>query len=330
MALQPKKDRSKKEANLFSNVRARAQRGFYEGAMYFVPLSIYLSQKNNQRMKTCKSVLCLIPLVVILFSCQKELSTEAGSNNGGGGSGGSTSNCNNTVMKLKRWQATFDPDYYIETAWNNDGTIQSIKVNVSLSDYRTAKFTYANGRIKEAVLYENATNSVYDTAVYRYNAVGKVDSMYLKNNDGFGIRLTYNSNNKLVKYTRHESGGDVMFYWNIVTDANDNITKAEEYWNNSSGFDKETIYTFTRDTKKNPLAGLAPYMMYLDDDYQSFWYWGPNNFTDQRYQDLTGSGIDLTTGYKFKYNGSCYPTSAQNTIMGQPVFTDDDFTFSYY
>ena len=232
-------------------------------------------------------------------------------------------------MKLKRWQATFDTDHYIETAWNGDGTIQSIKVNVPLSDYRTAKFIYANGRIKEAVIYESGTNTIYDTAVYRYNAAGKVDSMYLKNDDWFDISLKYNSSNKLIKYTRYASG-DVMFYWNIVTDANDNVIKAEEFWNNGTSFDKETTYTFTRDTKKNPLAGLAPYMVYLDDDYQSFWYWGPNNYTDQRYQDHTGTGIDLTTGYKFKYNTSCYPISSQNTISGQVIFTDDDFLYTYY
>ena len=277
----------------------------------------------------------LLPVVFILFSCQKEITDDPGGTTGGSGGGGNTGggsatpNCNNTVMKLKKWQATFDADHYIETAWNGDGTIQSIKVNVPLSEYRTAKFIYANGRIKEAVLYESGTNTVYDTAVYRYNAAGKVDSMYLKNDDWFDISLKYNSSNKLIKYTRYASG-DVMFYWNIVTDAHDNVTKAEEFWNNGTSFDKETTYTFTRDTKKNPLSGLAPYMMYLDDDYQSFWYWGPNNYTDQRYQDHTGTGIDLTTGYKFKYNTSCYPISSQNTIMGQTLFTDDDFLYTYY
>ena len=277
----------------------------------------------------------LLPVVFILFSCQKEITDDPGGTTGGSGGGGNTGggsatpNCNNTVMKLKKWQATFDADHYIETAWNGDGTIQSIKVNVPLSEYRTAKFIYANGRIKEAVIYESGTNTVYDTAVYRYNAAGKVDSMYLKNDDWFDISLKYNSSNKLIKYTRYASG-DVMFYWNIVTDANDNVTRAEEFWNNGTSFDKETTYTFTRDTKKNPLAGLAPYMMYLDDDYQSFWYWGPNNYTDQRYQDHTGTGTDLTTGYKFKYNTSCYPISSQNTIMGQTLFTDDDFLYTYY
>jgi len=289
-------------------------------------------------MKNYKSILCLVSLVTILLSCQKEVSNEIGSGNGGGGTGGTggggnpTAGCNNTVMKLKRWQASFDSEYYIETAWNGDGTAQSIKVNISLSDYRTAKFIYSNSQIKEAILYDNSTGAVYDTAVYHYNAAGKVDSMYLKNNDRFNIALAYNSSNKLVKYTRYASAtpGDVMFYWTVVTDVNDNITKAEEYWNNGTSFDKETIYTFTRDTKKNPLAGLAPYMMYLDDEYQAFWYWGPNNMTDQRYQDLTGTGIDLTTGYKFKYNANCYPSAAQNTIMGQTLFADDDFTFTYY
>jgi len=119
---------------------------------------------------------------------------------------------------------------------------------------------------KEAILYQNADGAIWDTAVYHYNAAGKVDSMYLKKDNGFGISLTYNNSNRLVKFTRYASAtpGDVMYYWTVTTDANDNVIKAEEYWHNNSGFDKETIYTFTRDTKKNPLAGLAPYMMYLE------------------------------------------------------------------
>jgi len=286
-------------------------------------------------MKTVlKFLLYFIPIIVILNSCQKEVSSEPGTNNGGGngggtGGGGSTGNCNNTVMRLKKWQATADANNYIEMTWNTDGTIQSVKINVPLSDYRTAKFNYASGRIKEAVLYDNATNAVIDTVIYHYNAAGKVDSMYLKHDNYFDIALTY-SNNKLVKYTRYESNRDVMYYYTVVTDANDNVIKAEEYWNNGSSYSKETIFNFTRDTKKNPLAGLAPYLMYLDDEYQAFWYWGPNNYTDERYQDLTGSGIDLTTGYKFVYNANCYPSSSRVTIMGQPVFTDDDYTFTYY
>lgn len=268
-----------------------------------------------------KTIKFLIPVILILVSCTKGPRDVI---DGGGGTG----NCNTTVMKLKKWQATFDANHYIEAAWNTDGTIQSLKVNVPLSEYLTARYNYANGKIKEAILYDNASNTIFDTVVYHYDANGKVDSMYRKSDNWFDIKLTY-SGGKLVKYTRYAAGA-IMFYWNIITDANDNVIKAEEYWNNGGTFSKETTYTYTRDDKKNPLAGLAPYMMYLDDDYQGFWYWGPNNYTDQRYQDHTGTGIDLTTGYKFKYNGNCYPASSQNTIMGQPLFPDDDFVFTYY
>jgi hypothetical protein len=85
--------------------------------------------------------------------------------------------------------------------------------------------------------------------------VDKVDSMYLKNEDWFDISLRYNSSNQLVKYTRYGSGV-ILIYWTIVTDDNDNVVKAEDYWNNGAlGYSKETNYTFTRDAKKNPLAG---------------------------------------------------------------------------
>ncbi len=95
-------------------------------------------------------------------------------------------------------------------------------------------------------------------------------------------------------------------------------------------YTKESTLTFTRDDRKNPLESFAPYLFYLDDEYQVFWYWGPNNFTDQRFVDHTGSGIDLTTGYKFKYNANCYPSSSQNTIFIAALFADDDFTYTYY
>lgn len=280
--------------------------------------------------------LLLVPTLIFLSSCQKEGSFEdpnGGSGGNGGGNGGGTNNgpCNNTVMKIKKRQATFDANHFVEATWNTDGTIHSINLNESFTEYRTATFVYANGKIKEAILTDNRNNNqVYDTAVFRYNAAGKVDSMYLKNDDWFDIKLDYN-NGKLVKYSRYASGG-VLFYWTIVTDANDNIVKAEEYYDDGSGggFKKESTYTYTRDDRKDPFAGLAPYMMYLDDDYGIFRFWGANNYIDQRYVDHTGSGIDLTTGNKFKYNNNCYPASSQNTILGQVLFTDDDFTFTYY
>jgi hypothetical protein len=293
-----------------------------------------LNPKTPYMLSVSKKSLLVFPVLLCLFSCQKEASFEIpnGANPGGGNNNGGNNNgsCNNTVMKIKKCQATFDPNHYVEASWNTDGTIHSIKINVPLTEYRTATFIYGNGKIKEAVLTDNANNNqVIDTVVFRYNTAGKVDSMYMKNDDWFDIKLDYN-NGKLVKYTRYASGG-VLFYWNIVTDGNDNITKAEEYYsNNTGGFDKESTYTYTRDDRKNPFAGLAQFMMYLDDDYGIFRYWGANNYTEQRYQDHTGTGIDLTTGFKFKYNNSCYPASSQQTIQGQPLFPDDDFTFTYY
>jgi hypothetical protein len=254
----------------------------------------------------------------ILSACQKEGSGEAGGD------------CNNTVMRLKKWQATFDDSDYVEATWNGDGTINTLKLNVPLSEYRTAKFVYAGGRVKETILYYNSSGDVVDTVVYRYNNDGKVDSMYMKNDDGFSRKLTW-TNGKLTKLTRYNNGpGNILYYFDIVTDANGNITKADEYWEDGASFKKISTFTYTRDTKKNPFTDLAPYMMFLNDEYEIFWFWGPNNMTDQRYQDFDGTGIDMISGYKFKYNGNCYPNSAQNTIMGQPVFQDDDFIFTYY
>src|SRR6185369_6948621 len=271
--------------------------------------------------------------LVYLTSCQKELAdaSSGGNSGGGGGTGGSgnyNSSCNNTLMKIKRWQALFDDSDYIAATWNGDGTIQTIKYNVPLSEYRTATYVYQNNRVAQAILYDNMNNHPYDTAIFHYNDAGLVDSMYLKNDNWFDISLGY-SNGKINKYTRYANGG-VMFYWDIETDAKGNISKATEWWNDPSGFIKQSVETYTRDDRKNPFKDLAAYMFYLNDDYEIFRAWGPNNYTDERYQDFTGTGVDLTTGFKFKYNSNCYPNTSQNTIMGQTIFPDDDFQFTYY
>lgn len=277
-----------------------------------------------------KLSLILCTSVLVFVSCQKEVSTENGNGNGGGtGGGGTNGSCNSTVMRLNKMQSTSD-DTHVQATWNSNGTIHSIKFHQLLIDDVTATYIYSNGKITEAVMTNNDDGSLIDTAEFRYNAQGKVDSFWRKNDVGFGVKLTY-SNGKLIKYTRYgDTPGSIMEYWDIVTDANDNIVKAEEFWNESTGFTKQTTYTYTRDTRKNPLAGLAPYMLHMITIEPIFWYWGPNNFTDQRYIDYTGSGTDLTSGFKYKYNNNCYPSSSQVTIYGQVVFTDDDYTFTYY
>lgn len=284
-----------------------------------------------------------LPLIVIGFvslvyfsSCQKEvpddLSVTGNGGSGGtsGGTGGATYNasCNNTVMKIKRWQALFDTAHYIAATWNGDGTVQTIKYNVPLSEYRTATYLYQNNRVTGAALYENLSNQRGDTALFHYNAAGLVDSMYLKNSYWFDMSIRY-TNGKITKFIRY-ADGQVLYYWDVETDAKGNVTKAVEWNGGSSGFTKESTYTYTRDDRKNPFSDLAPYMFYLNDEYEIFRLWGPNNYTDQRYQDHTGTGIDLTTGFKFKYNSNCYPATSQQTIMGATLFTDDDFQFTYY
>lgn len=268
-----------------------------------------------------------------LTSCQKEFdfnpSVRDSLTNNPGMPDNNNSACNNTVLKIKRFQSLFDSLQYIAAEWNADGTIKMIEMNTLFSEHKSATYLYANGGIKEAVLRLNEDNKIWDTVVFHYNAGGKVDSMYLKNSPYFNIKLSYNSDGKLIKYSRY-SKTDIMVYWDIKTDTKDNIVEAVEYAVSTSGASKQSTMNFTRDDRKNPFSGLAPYMFYLDDDYNIFWHWGANNFIDQKYVDHTGTGIDIMSGYKFKYNPDCYPVTSQNTISGMVLFTDDDFRFTYY
>jgi hypothetical protein len=169
---------------------------------------------------------------------------------------------------------------------------------------------------------------VYDTAVFRYNAQGQVDSMYLKNDSWFNRKITY-TGGKISRITRY-TGTDAMYYWTVQTDVNGNIVQAEEYWANATGFKKESTYNYSRDNRKNPFENLPPYLFYLDDEYAIFRWWGSNNMINQEYIDHTGTvTAPVVSGYAYKYNANCYPATSQQTIFGSALFPDDDFKFTY-
>lgn len=280
-----------------------------------------------------KPLLLLTAIVsMLIFSCSKERSLETGITpppGGGGGGTGGGSGCNNVVMKLTKLQALFDVNQFITVGWTPGGAVDNVKMNMQFSDYLTAKYIYENSKIKEAVLIDHINgNAILDTAVFRHNAAGKLDSMYRKGG-GFDLSLKYDASGKLVKLIRHDNGG-MMYYYDITTDAGGNITKAVEYWNSGGNFIKQSTFLYTRDNKKNPFETMAPYMLYLDDEYAIFRHWGPNNYIDQTYEDHTTPGLVMVTGEKNRYNANCYPTKGQNTIMGAVLFpNDDDWEYFY-
>jgi hypothetical protein len=231
-------------------------------------------------------------------------------------------------MKFKRLQSLGDPEDYLEAEWNTDGTLKKIKMNLPLSELRNATYIYDNSRIKEAVIRENYSGDIVDTAVIHYDGNGQVDSMYLKHDDSYNIKLTYTSKllTRVTRFVNTRPG----IYWDVETDGKGNVTKAVEWLDQGSGFEKQSTFIFTRDDRKNPLASLAPYMIYLDDAQNIFWYWGPNNYIDQNYQDHTGSGISLITGNKFSYNDNCYPANSETTINGVALLNEPNFEYSYY
>lgn len=277
------------------------------------------------------SVLCLA-----IFSCSKETSLETGNNptqpggGGGGGTGGGTGACvNSVVMKLTRLQSLFDANQYIRMSWNSSSAVDSVVMNLQLSEYLTAKYIYENSRIKEAVLLDhNNGYAILDTVVFRHNAAGKMDSMYRKGG-GFDRSFKYDATGKLTRITRHDNGG-VMYYYDITMDSRGNITKAVEFWNNGTAFEKQSTFLYSRDEKRNPFASIAPYMLELDDEYAIFRHWGSNNYVEQTYEDHTTPGLIMITGEKNLYNTNCYPTKSQNTIMGAVLFPNDyDWEYFY-
>jgi hypothetical protein len=244
---------------------------------------------------------------------------------------GTASSCNNKEMKLKRIQSTTDDRFYLSAEWNADGTIKALELNEMLSYGFNATYIYANGKIKEAEMRWIGKSDIDDTAVFVYNSEGKVDSIYMKNS-----QTTYGGNLKFIyiggKLTKLKgyTGNEPEFYWDITTDANQNIIKAVEYYKSNTGYTKENTYTYKRDSRKNPLKNLAVYMFGLDDPYVIFRYWGANNYVEQRYEGHTDPVVDITTGFKYKYDGDCYPKSSMNTISGFSILNEDDWIYTYY
>lgn len=275
---------------------------------------------------TTKSSIILALFVACLsfFSCRKDNSTFITDKS-------SNSDCDTTVKRIKKIQSTTSESDFLEAEWNTDGTVKKINMNLIFSENRRADYVYENGRIIQVILNNNINDPETDTAVFHYNTEGNVDSIYLKvGKDDYNsnIKLTYTEGKlkKLVGYM----GTEIYYYYDIETDANQNITKATEYQKDGASFVKENTYTFTYDSKKNPLKKLGVYMLYLDDADNIFQLWGSNNYIDQRYEGHTGIPVDVTTGNKYKYNDHCYPVSYMQTVMGMVILNEDAYTYTYY
>lgn len=268
-------------------------------------------------MRSLTLVLALAIFLTQFSSCKKSSST----NNPNG--------CNTVVQQLQRFQSASDPNDYFEATWNSDNTISGMKMYEQLSNILNITFTYSGGRISAGAI-KNSSDVFLDSAIFHYNGAGQVDSMYTKAHWQRGISITYTGG--VVSKISWYNGTSLAWYWNITSDASGNITAGDEYeWDSgTSTFVRTTRYEYTRDSKKSPFAGLSPYMLYLDDDYAIYRTWGPNNNVNQRWIDYSGGGFDITSGYLYTYNGNCYPTGARTTINGVPVFSTDDYTFTYY
>jgi hypothetical protein len=224
-------------------------------------------------------------------------------------------------------QAPGDPDDYIEAEWDTDGKIKTIKNAHSLHKSRTT-YEYQNGRITRAVLHNLNGNDQTGSIIYQYNPDGRVILMYDEADEDDNSRFEY-ANGKLKKVTRYVDGS-IDTYWDVQTDENNNIVKAEEWLNEESDFTKQATYTFTRDTRKNPFKDLAVYMMHFDDASLIFNFWGANNFTNEVVKTYGFFAMEATAGFKYKYDASCHPVSSQQTLSGVVSVLTDSYQYTYY
>ena len=249
-------------------------------------------------------------------------------------SSSSSNGCNSVVSKLKKYYSvnTSTPFDTLSVTYNSNGTVNQVFNHLQGNLPQGFSFRYANGKISQAILTSLSTNTITDTVDYFYNSSNLLDSLSLRKttNSYANVKFVY-SGSTLVKVKGY-SRAIPTFYWDIVADANGNITRAEQYWTSSTGWQKESLYEFTRDDRKNPFNPFAIYLLGsgYDEAYHYFRLMGSNNYTNQTYTDYTGSGLVLTTGFQYKLNSDCYPTASTATIDGQVLFAGDDFRFSYY
>lgn len=229
--------------------------------------------------------------------------------------------------KLKRIQNAFNDTEFIETEWHSDGRIKGITMTELLSRGLRLSFIYTGTVLTGANVYEAGYNNVHATVSYHYNSTGQLDSIGGTERGRF--KLIYNGD-KLVRIKEYIRSSPYRTH-DIEMDDKGNITKAVDHYNGENGLEKESTHSYVRDKKVNPLAGLAPYMLTLDDVYAISRHWGPNNYTEQIYEDHTDWLIRVSTGAKINYDNNCYPTSSTSLVEGQ-VFIDDtpDTIYSYY
>lgn len=274
---------------------------------------------------------CLLSVCsLVIVSCQKEiswddLSNQPGTGTGGGGTGTTPGGCGNVVMKVKRFHPVIDTNLQITVEYDGSGKMIALRNNMLGSRKRTANYYYENNRIVKAALYDIASGNFEDTVKYVYGTSGRLDSIYLKNDDNFNLKLTYDAAGRLQRIMRYD--GTVTMFYQLVTERypNGNIKKVEDREPSGS---VNTYYEYKWDDRKNPFEDIALYMFHLDDEEMIFRFYGKFNYTDEAFLH-THNNVGGETGLKYSYNSNCYPKGAQVTFAGMPLFPDDDFKWEY-
>lgn len=274
-----------------------------------------------------RKIIALFTLLVLLASCQKEISFEnSTTNNGGGSSGGSTNGNRLVKITMKAGSDTGSVRYTYnsankligyagtqEAAQYSGDLVMTIKRN---SSNIITEITEVGPELQQSGIdkithyyYYDDVNKRYKSEVTKYSVQG----MEMADSNAFG----YSSGNKLessIEYSDYGTGYEVHGKY-VFTFTGNNITKEEFLTDFGTGNLKtQMTTTYEYDSKTNPLqyADEAVPLTTLED-YATFM--SVNNIT-KRSTVIANVPLPQTQSFTYTYNSTNRPSTATINYMG--------------
>lgn len=284
-------------------------------------------------MKFALSFLALV--IIMLTSCQKEISGDI--LNGGGGGGNTT-----TGLLIKTVQKTGQDSLVTTYTYNSNKKITGLTqtgtdeqgnvVNREYRYYRNSSGIITSYTGIDADLVSAGVDSV--SVIVHYNSSTSRYTSNVLNLTASGLTLldssafVYDGTGKIIAENAYESpsgnGSDYYLSGKIdyTYDASGNITQLEIHDLDISGAEIFTATTkLNYDTRNNPLHfGMEGFAVGHQE------WASPNNISSEALSDSNGPADDQILSIIFTYNSNSEPATGQTTVMPDNII----FNTSYF
>lgn len=269
-----------------------------------------------------KSIFTLSALMILMASCQKEISDESGTDPGGGGGGtGTGTRLYRIGMKSGTDSVTIDYTYNSNarmTDYKLIGTDGGQSVDETIKYVRSSwnvitQEIYKSSSLAQYGLTEVVTNHTYDDVTNTYKL-----SLTKLNIPGYGqvsdsVVYTYDATRRLTSLIDYvnDGSGYVPSSKEEYTYSGNNVATVNyyEYDEQSGTYALDMTETYEYDNKANPLL-FASEAVVLRSISNFATFYSSNNYTKLTVSGTSGSGTITRT---YTYNSNNHPLTAVST-----------------